>query len=551
MVQAHKREHLRGMGQRAACFIRMAALIAAMCLAVCANALATTSDDPLEAQRLLSVTLTVKPQEMVASGDATMTFVISNPSEFDIQNVYLASADGALSEPIGQIDAGETQTFVRTHNVTEAELDAGQVSYTVTHDPLIDGNDKITYDLIAPVVRVEALPQVDFTRQISSDYVVRGGVAVITYKVRNTGNVAISGVRVRDSLGDFTGRAELMNIGETRTFISRVTVSEDAVSQPTLEYTVPDGETVSVQMDAADIHLSEGGLEAHFSVGESAFSENTADAILTLNNNGNTDYTDISVVDDVYGGVIADSIDLPAGSDPVEIAYTYPVRGDCSYRWRITGVNKAGERVDFLTRTYELSGDSEVEDISVAISAVPSMTEINRPGYVNFAFEISNTGTDMAQDVLLYEVNLGQVRKLAVLPVGEPTRCSANYEVTADSQFIFCLNYTDENGHPRTVSTAPININITPGGETPIQVREDSLDLEGGSVKMKNSFTLLILLGAIGALLLILFVVLVITSTRVRRERKARREAEKQRMKEEMGKTNPFKPIKAGGKTKK
>jgi len=541
MVRLHKRF------SRVLC----AAWLAVMLVIACSSACAQPAEDSLAQQRLLEISLAVKPGEMVTSGDATMTFVISNPTEFDILNVYLASSDGTLSEPIGQIDAGDTLTLVRTHNVTEEELTAGEVAYTVSHDPLIDGSEKIHYAFSAPVVRVDALPAVDFTRQISSGYVTRGGVAVITYKVRNTGNVGISGVRVQDSLGDFIGRAEFLDIGETRTFISRVTVNEPSISQPTLEYTVPGGKDVSVGLDAAQILLSEGGLEAHFSVGESAFNTTTADAILTLNNNANTDYTDITVTDDVYGGVIADSIDLPCGGDPVEIAYTYPIRGDAQYRWRITGVNEAGEQVDFLTKTYSLVGDSEVEDISLSITATPSVTSINRPGYVTFNFDISNTGTDMAQDVVLYEVNLGQIRKLAVLPAGEPTRCSTSYEVTEDSQYIFCLNYTDENGHPRTVSTSPININITPGGETPIQFREESLELEGASVKMKNSSTLLVLLAVIGGLLLILFVVLVITSYRVRLERRARREAEKLRLKEEMGKTNPFKPIKSAGKTKK
>lgn len=521
------------------------ACICVMGLWMCASAFAQTASDPLAAQRLLSVSLTVKPGEMVAAGDAAMTFIISNPTEFDIQNVYLVSGDGAFSEPIGQIDAGETQTLVRTHNVTEEELAAGEVAYTVSHDSLIDGADKITYAVTAPVVRVEALPKVDFTRQISSEYVVQGGVAVITYKVRNTGNVAISGVRIRDSLGDFTGRMELLNIGESRTFISRVTVNDASVSQPSLEYTVPGGEMVTVELDAADILLSEGGLEVHFSVGESAFNVSTADAILTLNNNSNTHYMDITVLDDVYGGVIADSINLPSGGDPVEVAYTYPIRGEVNFRWRITGVNEAGERVDFLTKTYAIAEDSDVEDIAVSVEAIPSMTQINRAGYVTFNFEITNSGTDMAQDVVLYEVNRGQIRKLAVLPTGDPTRCAHNYEITEDAQFIFCVNYTDENGHARTVSTAPIDIIIAPGGETPIQIGEESLELSGKPIKMKTSSTLMILLAVIGGLLVILFVVLMITSHRVRVERRVRREAEKQRIKEAMGKTAPFKPIKS------
>lgn len=532
MVRAHKKvKRIWGM-----------ALIMALCLWTWMGAYAQSDASD---QRLLSITLGVKPGEMVSAGAATMTFVLSNPTEFDIQNVYLASSDGTFSESIGQIDAGETQTLVRSYNVTEGELDQGKVSYTVSHDPILGGDAKIVYTVEAPVGRVQALPQVDFTRQISSGYVVEGGVVVITYKVRNTGNVAIEGLRIRDELGDFTGRMEKLNIGESRSFISRVTVSAPCTSRPILEYTIPGGETVDVQLDEAAIQFSEGGVEAHFSVGESAFNTSTADAILTLSNNSNTHYMDITVLDDIYGGVIADSIDLPSGGDPVEIAYTYPIRGKSNYRWRITGMNEAGEQINFLTRTYALSENDSVEDITVSIEATASMTHINRPGYVTFNFEISNTGTDMAQDVVLYEVNRGEIRKLAVLPTGEPTRCTENYEITQSSQFIFCLNYTDENGHPRTISTSPIDISLSAGGEAPIQIGEESLNLDGKSVKMESSSRLMILLGVIGGLLVVLFVVLVITSHRVRLERRARREAERQRIREELGKTAPFKPVKS------
>ena len=50
----------------------------------------------------------------------TLSFTIENASDRDAQNVYLSSSDGLLSEPIGQIGAGETQVFTRSHSVTQA-----------------------------------------------------------------------------------------------------------------------------------------------------------------------------------------------------------------------------------------------------------------------------------------------------------------------------------------------------------------------------------------------------------------------------------------------
>ena len=111
----------------------MAALVG-MLLALWALAL---SDSLAEnaSQQALFIDFTVQPAMMVAPGDISMTFLIENRSNRPVQNIYLASADGLLSEPIGQLGAGESQTLVRPHAVTQEELDAGQVVYTSSHDP--------------------------------------------------------------------------------------------------------------------------------------------------------------------------------------------------------------------------------------------------------------------------------------------------------------------------------------------------------------------------------------------------------------------------------
>ena len=98
---------------------------------------------------------------------------------------------------------------------------------------------------------------------------------------------------------------------------------------------------VSVSLDPAPIRVADDHLITSFYVRQAEFDEDVADAILILTNLGNVDYADITVLDDVYGGVIADGISLPSGSQPVEVPYTYPLRGESEYRWHITGMNSA------------------------------------------------------------------------------------------------------------------------------------------------------------------------------------------------------------------
>ena len=516
---------------------------------VCALALALFCAPGLgEAPRgvdMLDINFSLNPGELVAPGETVMTFIITNRSGYEVKNIYLSSADGLLSEPIGQISPGETQTLSRTHEVTQEELDEGYVRYVITHDAALPGGDKVTHELTAPVIKSDPRPEVDFTRQLSSEYVAPGGLLTITYRVTNSGNVPVTAVYVRDELGDFTGKLEKLDVGASRTFISRVTVNTGAHSDASLEYKVPSGDTVTRRLDSAVIHIASSALEVEFSVGRSVFDPDRADAVLILTNTGNDDYHNITVLDDVYGGVIADSITLPRQSRPMEVAFTYPVRGEGEYRWRVTGVSQAGEALDRTTDTLTLHDELLSREIDIEMTVTALTPRINREGRVTFDVALANRGTVTARNLRFYEINRGELRKLAVLPTGEPSRFTVDYDVREDSQFIFCLDYTDADGLARTISSDPIEVEITPAGVTPEQLGGEPLKLEGDSVKLNTSSTFTILLGVASAALVSMFTILLVTSLLSRKDKRRRAAAQKKKTREDPGKTAAFTPVKA------
>ena len=497
----------------------------------------------------LFIDFTVQPAMMVAPGDISMTFLIENRSNRPVQNIYLTSADGLLSEPIGQLGAGESQTLVRPHAVTQAELDAGRVDYTISHDPQEPGGEKVVYTLNVPIVKGEQRPGVAFTRQFSSRYAMKDGLMTITYKIVNTGNVPLSALRIRDTLGDFTGRLEQLDVGESKSFISRVTLAGEDLSVPVLEYAVPTGDEFSLSLDPAPLRIADDHLITSFYVRQAEFNEDVADAILILTNLGNVDYSDITVWDDVYGGVIADAISLPSGAHPVEIPYTYPLRGEGEYRWHITGANSAGQLLDLRTSTIVASNEPESRTMDLSLTARTDTPRINRPGRVTFEFTILNTGTVMARDARLYEVARGDIRRLAVIPRGErePTVFSASYDVSQDAEFIFCLEYTDAQGQQQEQTTRPIAVQIASDGVNPQRLDESGRAVEGESVKPGgNSATFIALLIIAGAALTVMITILAVTSFRARRDRMKRVAAEKQRIKAELGRTGSFPAVKGG-----
>ena len=510
-------------------------------------------DEPDVSDDLL-ITLSVKPAQLVSPGDVSITFVIRNQSPYDVQNVTISNDDilgsgrtsesPQFSEPIGRIAVGETQTVVRTHSVTQEELDQGSIDYYITYDSQRPGSVTLGCTKPVEIVKANPMPSVDFTRQFSSAFVSPGGTLTVTYRLQNTGNVPVSDLRIQDPLGSFAARLEQLAVGESRSFISRVTLSEDAVSAPVLAYSATGGNR-RVTLDEVPVRLLTGGLRADFTVSESPFNPGTADATLTLTNTGNAPCTGVAVTDAVYGGMIADAITVPADGEPVRVTFTYPIRGeDSQYRWLVTGRDGAGGALSLATDTVSLKRKAAEKLIAIELEATPRTPKISRAGNVTFDIRVANAGTLMAEDCLLYEVSRGDVRRLAVLPAEEAISIAQDYPVRASDQFIFCLNYTDADGRKRTVSTAPIDVEIAPGGVPPVDPNAPTAPPQGQSLKLGSTRTFSVLLAIATAALLVMITILVVVSLHARRDRRRRIAAERQRMKEEMGKTNPFTPIK-------
>ncbi len=490
------------------------------------------------AEVLLDIKMSVQPAALVEPGDVTLTFTIANESGTDAQNLYLSSLDGLHSESIGQIDAGASQTFVRQHSVTPSELDSGEIVYVVSHNDPIRDDSKVNYTVRAAITRSEINPEAEFTRQFSSKTVSVGGTVTITYRIRNTGNVVLDSLRVRDELGDFTGRIERLEVGESRTLVSRVTVSEDCMSSASLTYGVEayEDESYSKALEDVAVKISKPALVGRFSAGYSAFSANSADVVLVLSNEGNADYRNISVIDDINGGVIADGIVIPAGADPVEISVSSPVRGDTSFRWRINGDCETGDIVDFVTDTLLLEEVRSENPADVSAWVETSMPKIRRAGDVPLRVYIENAGDADITDITLTESLLGEVKNFAVIPSGGSIDREIVLDVQEDIEYAFSVNYTDTEGFIRTIECAPVAVDISPDGVLPLGEKPSFIEFNGTSIKIGGSslFAVLLIVGIV--VLLALVIMLLIASRKARIEKQLRMAAVRRKKREAGGK---------------
>lgn len=502
-------------------------------------------------RELLSIQMSAQPEEMVEPGDVTLNFTVENISNIDAQSVYLSSADGLLSEPMGQIAAGETQMFNRTHSVTADELEAGEITYTISHDdPTVTGG-KVNYTVRAEIRRSDVRPQAEFTRQFSSRCAAAGSALTITYRVRNTGNVALIDLRVQDALGDFTGRIDRLDVGESRTLVSRATVTEETVSSASLSYDSEGSgdESFVLTLEDVPIHLAQAGLEHSFSAAYSSSTQNAANVVLTLQNTGNVDYLNLCVTDALHGGVIADGLTVPAGGAPVEVRRACAIRGSDGLCWRVTGVSAAGDALDFTTETLNLVPVTG-EAAALSVSATALTPRIRRSGNVDVRVRIVNSGGADVRNISLSEAVAGELCTFAILPAGGSIERDFPFHVTEDSSYCFSISYLNADVEVQSVTSSPAEIAIASDGVLPEGASARLFDFSGNSIKIGGSSTFAVLLIAGCVVLLALLVMLLIASRRARLEKRLRIAAERQRRKEEMGKTNRFTPVRAPQKNK-
>lgn len=497
------------------------------CAFLCAQGIAMSESVPTvpPLRHILDISLDITPSELLEKGEVTLTLTVRNASDYAATNLYITSVSGHYSESLGRLGAGETQTYTRTYTVSQEELDAGMLSFTMSHDDIVPDGDPVTYTLDALITRIEAAPQLEFTRQISSRSVSAGASVMLTYRVYNSGNVPLTQVRVRDTLGSFAGSVELLEPGQSKVFTSRVTVDRDVNSQPSASYYASGDSPIEISLDSAQISVIEPVLTTGLTLDrQSAADGDILNGVITIAATG-SDYTGIVVTDDINNTIIADTLELNAG-ETITLTCSWPVRGNTDFRVRVEGTDAAGQRTTAVSGTATVALTGEFSRSELAIAANAQTPEINREGSARITIAITNSGNAAARDVVLSEDTLGIVRTFDFIPAGEPTVKSVLVDVTEDTEFAFSIEYLDGDGNVVRAQCAPVMIRITGDGDEPAAAIEDG---SREAYEISDSSAFYWMLGAGSAALLVLIIILIVSHDRERRERKLRRKMGRQR----------------------
>jgi uncharacterized repeat protein (TIGR01451 family) len=470
----------------------------------------------------VTVEKTADPTSVTAAGQTvTFNFTITNTGNVTLHGVVVNegtfTGTGTLSAltytwpgTVGVLIPGQQATATATYVVTQADVDAGQISNTATASGTSPAGVTVTSPSSTATVTAPSAPSLTEQKRANPIAVTAAGQTVIfSFTITNTGNVTLHGVVVNE--GTFTGSGTLSSLtytwptpgapgvlapGEMATATASYVVTQtdmdtgvftntatasgtppvgSAVTSPpsTATVTSTPRPSLSIQKTADPLSVSAAGQTVIFG--------------FTITNTGNMTLTGVSVIDGLSGlsGLTFTWPGTPGVLAPGDVA-----TATGSYTVTQADID-AGAILNTATATsvpkgWATSVTSGPASVTVTVTPAPSLTVVKSATgsngqpvtvltlgeVINYAFVVTNTGNVTLTDVTVADTAFNGSGTPPVISCptttaapGDQIHCTASYTVTqADVDAGELTNTAVASGLP-------------PGATTPVTSLPSTVDV--------------------------------------------------------------------------
>ena len=447
-----------------------------------AHAYATNApyDGEIEGEEYEPLTAVLKLSEeaLPEPGACPASITLTNVGDDVIGDVMLLDAEGNVLWGPRDLDLSGSYTWRGTLDIDEDALSAGVVNCSVSYvlakgDPLYERH--ITRRVSAAIERASVQPALEFSRSQSMTYAQPGQSVTLTYTVKNTGNIPLTGIKVSDPLFGVVGELDTLAVDEKKTFTQRVTVGTTALtSTPQVSYSFEGSQDI-VQKDIASSSIKIAKPSLEVALESDATLVNPGDTVMLrckLINNGNVGYRKIQLSDQVLGdlGFIDD---LRAGKDTV-YAKAVRIQSKTTFKFTITASDTTGSDVTAVSNSLTIDVVSRADEESLTLSAQPDRTSVASGDTVNFTLLLCNGGTTDISGIDISERTRGPIAHVDVLRAGESLTVNAQYTVTGYEMFTFSATMTQQDGATREALAGPITISLGAPAPTSVPTAQPS-----------------------------------------------------------------------------
>lgn len=399
--------------------------------------------------RPIKVELDFSKYQFTAPEEITVTIRVTNVTDEKFTSpVSVQDPNGNLVEAFGTplLDAGASQSCTITWNVTQADLDAGQLAFRVRY-PRKDENGIVSNasnNFVKRIAQVQAEPEIQVSRTITPGIARKGQEVSVQYEIRNVGTVDVSGVRIKESSAVAANAVSVGTIpaGEKLTHTFTVTMgTKNLVSNATITYSAG-GKSYTEKVEDATIKYGTVNLTATLTADRKG--GNIGDEVtltLTLKNTGKKDMTDINVTDATLGTVFTD-LSVGAGKTVTQ-QKTVTVTETAEYQFTVAGL-EGSTGVETATGRISLVAIDPAKAPALQVDTTASTDVVfTLPSVIRFTTTVTNVGNYDAKNITVLSsgVTLGSIAQLAP---GESFTLMRDVQVNMTGQFRFDATLRNE-----------------------------------------------------------------------------------------------------------
>ena len=439
-------------------------LVAAALVCLCAFASAETN--PLKVSMELSSNTFTEPKTI------TVSIQVSNTGEGDMPGACtLYYPNGKQVEEFGApvLSVGTSKTWSGTWKVTQAQLDAGKITFKLKYPMYNDAGELVnkSYSFSKKIIYEGAAASLEINRTIAPTTAQKGQEVTITYDIVNSGNVDVTDVTIKEnsSISSKSGKIDKVAAGTKESYTFTVKMgTKNLTSQPTITYKA-DGKTQTVKKDAATIKYGQVNMSAGLTADKKGgVPGDTVKLTLTIKNTGKVDYQNVTVTDATLGEVFSGQTVAAGKTLTLEKEITIDQTTD--YQFTIKGQTSDGTDAETVSGRVTVTAADPAKVIDLTVEAVADRSVVyTMPGTVRFTVSVTNNSQIDVSNVTVYAVDT-QLYSFPSILAGETRSFVRDVNISMAGQFAFnarCRDQLDE--------TVTFTSNVVPiAYETPTAV---------------------------------------------------------------------------------
>ena len=448
-------------------------LTAALLFGLCCNALAVS--DPVE------FTIQVTPDSLTAPGDVQVSLRVANTGSTDMKDpVTLYDPAGNVVASFGDggsyiLSAGAFRTWEGTWKMTDEQLNAGEVVYTLKYHLEDDNGDLIAMNATAsaPVAFTGERVNLSVNRTVSPEVVRSGKEVTVTYELYNSGNVDISDVRVKEAISRTAQKVDKLQAGEKKTLTFTAKLGNaDLTSSATITFKAGDDKKTQT-LDIAEQIIPKANPNLKIEIASPSTGVNIGEAArlqVTFTNAGNVSYSNVSVTDQNKGEIFT-NLSIPAGATVTE-EKEFILTEKTTFKVTATLPDNTGETKALSSNELTVGVFDPEKTLLLTLNLTADQENVQKtPADVRFTLSVTNNSNIKAENITVKHGETA-ICEIDALEAGQSKTIVRDVRISQAGKFRFTATAKDTMNNEVSFDSNTLQLAYAPATPAPtVEVR--------------------------------------------------------------------------------